>query len=169
LECDETTTVGPQIRPGGISLGAKKGGKRPTKTNGSESASPGGGGSPGSKTPRDEESNEAAESAGAGWRVGDDVYAATRAGNEPSWSTVRARFWKNTAADPETAAQWDQANLARMRRGLAPQRFNPDKGGIESMELSHEPTPFREGGQNIVPRWPQDHAAQDPFHRFPGY
>jgi hypothetical protein len=45
---------------------------------------------------------------------------------------------------------------------------SPDKGGMESMELSHEPIPFRDGGTEFVPRWPQDHAAVDPF-RFPGY
>ena len=56
----------------------------------------------------------------------------------------------------------------RMQRGLPPQRFNQAKGGLESMELSHEPIPFRNGGTNLVPRWPQDHAALDPF-RFPGY
>jgi RHS repeat-associated protein len=109
-----------------------------------------------------------AEAGGAGWRVGDDVYTATKAGNSPAWSTVRGRFWKNTAADPKLAGQWDEANLARMQSGRAPQRFNPDKGGMESMELSHEPIPFRDGGAEFVPRWPQDHAAVDPF-RFPGY
>jgi filamentous hemagglutinin len=55
-----------------------------------------------------------------------------------------------------------------MRRGLAPQRYNADKGGIESMELCHEPIPLREGGTVFVPGWHQDHAAVDPF-RFPGY
>lgn len=110
----------------------------------------------------------AAKTASAGWRVGDDVYAATEAGSSPAWSTVRSRFWKNSAADSKTAGQWDEGNLARMQSGRAPQRFNPDKGGMESMELSHEPIPFRNGGRDFVPRWPQDHAAVDPF-RFPGY
>lgn len=49
-----------------------------------------------------------------------------------------------------------------------PQRYNRDKGGLESMELSHEPIPYRDGGKNVIPRWPQDHANVDPF-RFPGY
>jgi filamentous hemagglutinin len=47
-----------------------------------------------------------------------------------------------------------------MRAGKAPQRFNPDKGGMESMELSHEPIPARgvvaglcRGGGRITPRW----------------
>ncbi|TDO68097.1 RHS repeat-associated protein [Kribbella sp. VKM Ac-2571] len=103
-----------------------------------------------------------------GWRVGDPVYTPTRAGNDPSWTTVRARYWKNEAANPGAEQKWGKGNVERMQRGSAPQRYNPDKGGTESMELSHEPVPFRMGGQNIVPRWPQDHAAIDPF-RFPGY
>lgn len=102
-----------------------------------------------------------------GWRVGDDIYAATRAGNSPAWSTVRSRYWKNEAANPQID-NWSQSNIQRMGRGAAPQRYNADKGGIESMELSHEPIPFRDGGTNVVPRWPQDHAAVDPFRR-PGY
>ncbi|KGM13804.1 hypothetical protein N869_09580 [Cellulomonas bogoriensis 69B4 = DSM 16987] len=102
-----------------------------------------------------------------GWSRGDDIYSATRAGNSPSWSTVRARFWKNEAANPHYGP-WTDAQLARMSTGRAPQRYNPDKGGIESMELSHEPVPFRAGGTTVVPRWPQDHAAVDPF-RHPGY
>jgi RHS repeat-associated protein len=110
----------------------------------------------------------AESAAGKGWRVGEDIYVATRAGDSPAWSTVRSRFWKNVAADKDSAALWGEGNLDRMRNGLAPQRYNPQLGGMESMELSHEPVPFRDGGTNIVPRWPQDHAAVDPY-RFPGY
>lgn len=58
--------------------------------------------------------------------------------------------------------------MERMAAGKAPQRFNADEGGMESMALSHEPVPAREGGRNVAPRWPQDHAAVDPFRR-PGY
>ena len=100
----------------------------------------------------------------AGWSVGDDIYSLTRAGNSPSWSTVRARFWKNEAANPQYGT-WTDEQLARMRSGRAPQRYNLDKGGLESMDLSHEPVPFRDGGTTVVPRWPQDHAAVDPFRR----
>jgi hypothetical protein len=110
----------------------------------------------------------AAKAVPRGWQRGDDIWAATKAGNDPAWSTVRGRYWKNAANDPAQAGQWDAANLARMRSGRAPQRFNADKGGLESMELSHEPIPARLGGRGLVPRWPQDHAAVDPF-RHPGY
>jgi len=103
----------------------------------------------------------------AGWSAGDDIYSVTRAGNSSSWSTVRARFWKNEAASPQYGT-WTGEQLARMSTGRAPQRYSPDKGGLESMELSHEPVPFGDGGRAGVPRWPQDHAAVDP-HRRPGY
>jgi RHS repeat-associated protein len=102
-----------------------------------------------------------------GWSTGDDIYTLTRAGNKPAWSTVRGRYWKNEAANPQIDS-WSDSNLDRMRRGLAPQRHNRDKGGTESMELSHEPIPYRDGGTAVIPRWPQDHAAVDPY-RFPGY
>lgn len=92
----------------------------------------------------------------------------TAKGNAPSWTTVRTRFWKNEAASSGAAKKYGAENLERMRRGRAPQRYNADKGGIESMDLSHEPIPFRNGGKDFVPKWPQEHAATDPF-RYPGY
>ena len=103
-----------------------------------------------------------------GWKVGDDIYKPTAKGNEPKWSTIRARFWKNKAADPSSIGKFNDENLSRMDRGLAPWRYNLDKGGMESMELSHEPIPYRDGGRGIEPRWPQEHADIDSQRR-PGY
>ena len=103
-----------------------------------------------------------------GWKVGDSILAPTRAGNDPAWSTQRARYWKNAAAEDGAADRYGEENLERMQRGLAPQRYNEDKGAMESMDLSHEPIPQRDGGTDVVPRWPQDHQSVDPF-RFPGY
>ncbi|MDR6234572.1 hypothetical protein [Pseudomonas oryzihabitans] len=97
--------------------------------------------------------------------MGDDVYANTAKGNEPAWSTVRSRFWKNEAAAPGAAEKYGSENITRMSGGSAPQRYNADKCGLESMELSHEPIPARDGGKEFVPRWPQDHAAVDPFRK----
>jgi RHS repeat-associated protein len=112
---------------------------------------------------------QAARAAGTSqrWKAGDDIYAPTK-GGEPSWSTVRSRYWKNEAASGEAAEKWGAENVGRMKRGRAPQRYNADKGDTESMELSHEPLPMRDGGKDVVPRWPQDHAAVDPY-RHPGY
>ncbi|WCM22946.1 hypothetical protein NDK50_33765 [Paraburkholderia bryophila] len=82
-----------------------------------------------------------------GWKRGDDVYQPTASSNDPSWSAVRSRFWKNEAQSPDAANIYGAENLDRMSQGLAPQRYNPDKGGMESMELSHEPIPARDGGK----------------------
>jgi hypothetical protein len=38
-------------------------------------------------------------------------------------------------------------------------------GEIETMELSHEPVPLRDGGKEVTPRWPPDHARVDPFRK----
>lgn len=103
-----------------------------------------------------------------GWKLGDDVYKLTAKGNEPSWTTVRTRFWKNEAATEGAAEKYGTDNISRMQTGRAPQRFNQEKAGMESMELSHEPIPRRDGGTEFVPRWPQDHAKVDSF-RHPGY
>jgi len=102
------------------------------------------------------------------WMIGDPVYNATSKGKDPKWSTVRSRFWKNEAAASDAADKYKLENLIRMKKGLAPQRFNLAKGGIESKELSHEPIPARDGGTEFVPRWPQEHALVDK-HRKPGY
>lgn len=104
-----------------------------------------------------------------GWKLGDNnIYKLTVKGTEPSWSTVRARFWKNEARNLSSVERYGVENVERMKKGLAPRRYNPDKGGMESMELSHEPIPRRSGGTEVVPRWPQEHAEIDPF-RYPGY
>ncbi len=105
---------------------------------------------------------------GRGWTVGDPILKLTRSGKTPSWNTQRARFWKNEALKAGAENEYGPENVARMRRGLAPQRYNFVKGGMESMELSHEPVPQREGGTEVVPRWPGAHAAVDQF-RTTGY
>ncbi|MCC6699389.1 MAG: RHS repeat-associated core domain-containing protein [Candidatus Hydrogenedentes bacterium] len=100
------------------------------------------------------------------WKPGDDVYTPTKYG-APSDSTIRRRSWRNEALNP-TRADYKPEDFERMRSGLPPQRYNPDKPGTESMELSHEPIPTREGGIQTVPRWPQEHAEVDSYRR-PGY
>jgi RHS repeat-associated protein len=103
-----------------------------------------------------------------GWKLGDNIYKTTRKGTEAAWSTIRSRFWKNEGAAANAVEKFGAENVKRIQTGAAPQRYNPDKGGIESMELSHEPLPALQGGTDVVPRWPQDHAAIDPYRR-PGY
>jgi filamentous hemagglutinin len=101
------------------------------------------------------------------WQPGNNINAPTSKGTPPSDRTVGRRFWKNEALSP-SRADYMPADFVRMRKGLPPQRYNPDKGGVESMERSHEPVPRRDGGKDMVPRWPQEHAEVDPQRR-PGY
>ncbi len=49
-----------------------------------------------------------------GWKVGDPIDNLTRAGKEPSWSTVRSRYWKNEAY--YNSGYYSEANLARMKK-----------------------------------------------------
>lgn len=60
---------------------------------------------------------------------------------------------------PSSAGELDEAEAM----AEAPRRVNPRTGRMESMELSHEPIPFREGGTVVTPRWPDQHAFLDPF------
>ncbi|MGC1273495.1 MAG: RHS repeat-associated core domain-containing protein [Planctomycetaceae bacterium] len=75
----------------------------------------------------------------------------------------RRKKWRDLVEDPNsplTDAQRDEI-INRGYRG--PQRVN-EYGELETLELSHEPIPLRDGGKDVVPRWPADHAAVDP-HR----
>ena len=96
-----------------------------------------------------------------GWRQGDPITNLTRQGNVPAWSTIRRRYWKNEAL--YNPSKWNEGQLERMQRGLAPQRKNLETGVWESMELHHIP-PQREGGLfDFVPLWPEEHAAVDTY------
>jgi RHS repeat-associated protein len=98
-----------------------------------------------------------------GWRVGDPINNLTANGNEPSWTAVRQRYWKNEAFS--NPSSFDEQNLMRMSQGLAPQRLNPITGKIESMELHHDP-PQRDGGLfDFEKVWPSQHSLIDPFRQ----
>ncbi|MDX8430215.1 MAG: hypothetical protein SNF33_00160 (plasmid) [Candidatus Algichlamydia australiensis] len=100
-----------------------------------------------------------------GWKVGDPINNLTRAGKVPKWSTVRKRYWKNEAF--AKGAEYELENVKRMKKGLAPRRFNDDLGKAESMELHHIP-PQKEGGLfDVIPLWPEEHAKVDP-NRYTG-
>jgi len=84
-------------------------------------------------------------------------------------STYRQRYWRERAKEKDAEATYGAENVERMSRGSAPQRQRSDGSGkMESMELSHEPTPYSQGGTTFKERWPQEHAAKDP-NRHPGY
>ena len=82
---------------------------------------------------------DAAQGVKKGWKVGDDFRNLTAAGNIPSWSTVRQRYWKNEAFYSPSA--YSTTDLDRMKKGLAPRC---DDGF--SMELHH---PFGRRGDNF--------------------
>lgn len=107
---------------------------------------------------------DASKATRKGWQVGQDITSLTRAGNTPSWSTVRSRYWKNKALYfPEEYVYSGNGidNLARMRAGKAPLFGTGDDA--YSMELHH--MLGREGDNYYLffEVSPEDHAKIDPF------
>ena len=76
----------------------------------------------------------------------------------------RRAAWRRLAEDPNSSLTPEQRAEIKARGWRGPQRVNPKSGELETMELSHEPVPARQGGTEVTPRWPEDHAAIDP-HR----
>jgi RHS repeat-associated protein len=108
----------------------------------------------------------AEETASAGWSLGHPIDALTRAGNDPAWSTVRGRYWKNAAAD-SLDGEYSASNLARMQTGRAPL----DEATGQSMELHHIVPQSQGGGNalsNLQPLWPWEHAEVDPYRNYNG-
>lgn len=108
---------------------------------------------------------KSAEKAKTGWKIGDDISALSKAGNAPSWSTIRSRFWNNQSLNPKNRYLQVEGNLERMRKGRAP-LVKHANGSLFPMELHH---PRGRVGQNIyyfVPVTPWKHAAIDPYRHF---
>jgi len=82
-------------------------------------------------------------------------------------SRQRQSVWRAMADNPKaplTEVQRQHIRATPRGKSSAPTWKNPVTMKMERMELSHEPIPHRQGGQVVVPRWPEDHAARDP-HR----
>jgi hypothetical protein len=108
----------------------------------------------------------AGEVVGKGWRVGDPIDALTKAGKEPSWSTVRFRYWKNRA-NSAFEGEFSPENLQRMSKGKAPLH---DELGV-SKELHHVSGRNIENANNISnlqELWPWQHELVDPFRYYNG-
>ena len=106
---------------------------------------------------------DAASDAKKGWKVGEDITKLTKAGNVPSWSTIRSRYWKNKAH--YFATDYSKSDLERMKKGLAPLVEYID-GKKYPMELHH---PNGRKGKNIftfIEVTPWKHAEIDPFRHF---
>jgi len=78
----------------------------------------------------------------------------------------RRAAWKQLAEDPNSSLTAAQRAEIQSRGWRGPQQLNK-YGELETMELSHEPIPLREGGTQVVPRWPADHSAVDPHRHLP--
>jgi hypothetical protein len=76
----------------------------------------------------------------------------------------RRAAWKKLAEDPNSALTPAQRAEIKARGWRGPQRVN-EQGELETMELSHEPIPLRDGGTDVTPRWPADNAAIDPYRQ----
>lgn len=95
-----------------------------------------------------------------GWKAGQPINNLTSAGNVPTWTTVKRRYWINVAFYIQNADEhsqegrlrtkanslYSQGNLERMESGKAPVLKNPDTGKENPLELEHRPFPQREGG-----------------------
>ena len=82
----------------------------------------------------------------------------TKAGNEPSWSTVRSRYWKNEAY--YHADEYEPEDLAYMEKGHAPHYPLIDV----PMELYHiegRNIPNANSPENLLKVWPWEHAEID--------
>ncbi len=102
------------------------------------------------------------------WQRGEAIDKPLRDGSAPSFDVVRSRYWKNRYEAARDTGEFSRANLARMRRGSAPQDYNPRTGAWESRELHHH-VPQRSGGSdgplNLREVTPGQHRALDPHRR----
>ena len=98
-----------------------------------------------------------ADATKTGWRLGDSITALTKAGNTPSWSAVRQRYWKNEAFT--NTKGWGEDNLKLMKKGKSP--INPDTG--DKMHLHHINGRIKKGNKNphdisnLMEMWARDH------------
>ena len=108
--------------------------------------------------------NKAKDVAKVGWKVGDNISNLTRAGNVPSWSTVRQRYWKNEALT--NYKEYSPEDLLRMSQGRAPLALNPNNGKMYPMELHHPNG--RKGSDlfNFIQVTPWKHAEIDKYRHF---
>ena len=108
--------------------------------------------------------DKAKDVARIGWKVGDDISNLTRAGNVPSWSTVRQRYWKNEALT--NYKEYSPEDLLRMSQGRAPLALNPNNGKMYPMELHHPNGRSGDNFFNFIRVTPWEHDILDPHRHF---
>ena len=108
--------------------------------------------------------DKAKDAATIGWKVGDDISMLTRAGNVPSWTTVRQRYWRNEALT--NYKEYSPENLLRMSQGRAPLIPYPSNGKMYPMELHHPNGQLGDNLFNFIRVTPWEHDILDPYRHF---
>lgn len=102
------------------------------------------------------------------WKPGDAIDKPKSDGTNPEWDLVRSRYWKSRYEASKNTNEFSKENSERMRRGLAPQDYNPKTGQWESRELHHVNPQRNNGGNNpfnLREVTPDQHRALDPYRR----
>ena len=108
------------------------------------------------------------------WKRGDAINKPLPDGSNPSWDTVRIRYWKNRhheAMKNGNKEGFSNKQLDAMQKGNAAQDFNPNTGNYESRELHHVDPQRNDGSNspiNLREVTPEQHAAMDPYRHL-GY
>lgn len=101
------------------------------------------------------------------WTPGESITKMTYKGN-PTWATVRSRYWKNEAYF--NSANYKASELERMRKGKPPLTWDTNHNKWMSMELHHNPAQWKKvpdphSIDKLQPYTPYEHALHDKFRR----
>lgn len=104
------------------------------------------------------------------WKRGEPIDKPLADGTLPDWKTVRSRYWKNRYEQARHTDEFTQdpimgeRNLARMRRGRAPLKYNHRTRKWEPAELHHvwpQRLDVNDGPGNLWEVTPDQHARID--------
>jgi len=101
-----------------------------------------------------------------GWKVGDPIDNLTKAGKEPSWSTVKARYWKNEAF--YNSDLYSERNLEFMKKGKAPHYDEIIDVPKELHHIKGRKIDNPHNINNLKEVWPWEHEDIDPFRHYNG-
>ena len=90
----------------------------------------------------------------------------TRAGKEPSWNTVKSRYWKNEAYN--NAELYSKRNLEFMKKGKAPHYSEVIDVPKELHHIDGRKIPNPHNENNLLEVWPWEHDAVDPYRFYTG-
>ena len=101
-----------------------------------------------------------------GWKVGDPIDNLTKAGNEPSWSTVKSRYWKNEAF--YNSDLYSARNMEFMKKGKAPHYDEIIDVPKELHHINGRKIDNPHNINNLKEVWPWKHADIDIFRHYNG-